>query len=78
MLEIDSPFTMVVLIVMIVFGAKIYMQSMKLKRDQEHFADDEDITSLRREVSDLRERVKTLERIATDKDHQLARDIERL
>ena len=78
MLEIDSPFTMVVLIVMIVFGAKIYMQSMKLKRDQEHFADDEDITSLRREVSDLRERVKTLERIATDKDHQPDRDIERL
>ena len=78
MLEIDSPFTMVVLIVMIVFGAKIYMQSMKLKRDQEHFADDEDITSLRREVSDLRERVKTLERLATDKESALHREFSRL
>ena len=78
MFEIDSPFTMVVMIVMIVFGAKVYMQSMQLKRNQANFVDDEEVTTLRREVSDLRERVKTLERIATDKDHQLARDIERL
>lgn len=78
MFEIDNPFTMVVLIVMIVFGSKMYMETVRLKRQQNSFVDDEEAASLKREVSDLRERVRTLERIVTDKESQLSRDIERL
>lgn len=78
MFEIDNPFTMVVLIVMIVFGSKMYMETVRLKRQQNTFVDDEEAASLKREVNDLRERVRTLERIVTDKESQLARDIERL
>lgn len=78
MFEIDNPFTMVVLIVMIVFGSKMYMETVRMKRQQNSFVDDAEADALKREVSDLRERVRTLERIITDKEHNLARDIERL
>jgi len=78
MFEIDNPFTMVVLIVMIVFGSKMYMETVRLKRQQNEFVDDSEADALKKEVSDLRDRVRNLERIVTDKEHNLARDIERL
>ena len=76
--DIDSPFTMVVLIVAIGVGAGVINNWLKMKAQRVDLDQAPEIDSLRREVHDLRERVKTLERIATDKDHQLARDIERL
>ncbi len=78
MFEIDNPFTMVVLIVMIVFGSKMYMETVRLKRQQNEFVDDSEADALKKEVSDLRDRVRNLERIVTDKEQNLARDIERL
>lgn len=78
MFEIDNPFTMVVLIVMIVFGSKMYLETVRMKRRQNSFVDDQENDALKREVSDLRERVRNLERIITDKEHNLSREIERL
>lgn len=78
MFDIDSPFTMVVLIVIVGVGGGIINNWIKTKRESESAVGSGEVDSLRREVADLRERVKTLERITTDQERQLSREIERL
>lgn len=66
-----DPFTMVVLIVLIVFGSKMLMRKQQFKnlpRDEELLA----------ELDHLRERVAILEEIVTDEKFQLQRDLNRL
>ena len=78
-MEVDSPFTMVVLIVLICVGAGVVNNWLKARAnsgmDQETRVRMED---LEREVLKLRERVKVLEKITTDKDSQLRDEISRL
>ncbi len=66
-----DPFTMVVLIVLIVFGSKMLTRKQQFKnlpRDEELLA----------ELDHLRERVAILEEIVTDEKFQLQRDLNRL
>ncbi len=66
-----DPFTMVVLIVLIVFGSKMLSRKQQFKnipRDEEMLA----------ELDHLRERVAILEEIVTDEKFQLQRDLNRL
>jgi phage shock protein C len=66
-----DPFTMVVLIVLIVFGSKMLSRKQQFKnipRDEELLA----------ELDHLRERVAILEEIVTDEKFQLQRDLNRL
>ncbi|MDJ0922429.1 MAG: hypothetical protein QNI84_14970 [Henriciella sp.] len=78
-MSIDSPFTMVVLIVLISVGAGVVNNWLKMRAnsgmDEETRVRMED---LEREVIRLRERVKVLEKITTDKDSHLRDEIARL
>ena len=79
MFEIESPFTMVVVIVLIAVGAGVVKTWIETKSNFK--ADDETrlrLEDLEREVITLRDRVKVLERITTDKDSQLRDEISRL
>jgi uncharacterized protein YlxW (UPF0749 family) len=79
MFEIDSPFTMVVLIVLIAVGAGVIKNWIKTRGNRE--ADEEtqaEIFRLRKDVERLTERVRVLETIATDKDERLREEIRRL
>ena len=78
MFGMEAPFTMVVLIVIIGVGGGVINNWIKAKRDREAAVGSGEVDSLRREVADLRERVKTLETIATDSERNLSREIERL
>ena len=75
MFDIDSPFTMVVAIVLIAVGAGVIQNWIKLKHNQESAGSAEDVDALKREVRDLRERVRTLEKIVTDPDERLPREL---
>jgi phage shock protein B len=79
MLNVANPFTMVVLIVAIVFGAKIWRTHMltrsRVGRSRE---DDALIGSMQAQVDRLTERVQVLEKLITDDDRNLAREIDRL
>lgn len=78
-MEIDSPFTMVVLIVLIAVGAGVLKTWMETR---ENSAMDEEtklrMEDLEREVLRLRDRVKVLEKITTDSDKHLSEEISRL
>ena len=78
-MDIGSPFTMVVLIVAIVFGAKLWRTQMimqgKLGRSR---ADDQLIGSMQSQIDRLTDRVAVLEKLVTDDDRRLASEIERL
>ncbi len=79
MFEIDSPFTMVVLLVLIAGGAGVIKTWIKTRGDRE--ADEETQAKsfrLRKDVERLTERVRVLETIATDKDERLREEIRRL
>ena len=79
MFEIDSPFTMVVFIVLIAVGAGVVNNWIKLRREQGSTAEDAvEIDRLNAEIRDLKARVATLERLATDKDARLSEEISRL
>ena len=76
-----NPFEMVVLIVAIVMFAGIF----KARYSHRHRAPDDtdpaerlENQRLREEVSELKERIKVLERITVDKENSLARQIEEL
>lgn len=77
-LDIDSPFTMVVLIVAIAVGAGVINNWIKLRQQEANSTDPGEMDSMRREISSLKDRVRTLEKIVTDQDAQLKREIERL
>lgn len=74
-----DPFQMVVLIVAISVGAGVYQTYLKTRA---HSAADEttqaDVAAMREEVSRLKERVRVLETIVTDKDRALAEEIRKL
>lgn len=75
----DNPFAMVVAIIAIVYGAKIWRTHMitkaKAARSPE---DDKLIKSMQGEIHSLSERVRVLEKLVTDDDRQLANEINRL
>ena len=74
-----DPFQMVVLIVAISVGAGVYQTYLKTRAN---LAADEttqaDVAAMREEVSRLKERVRVLETIVTDKDRALAEEIRKL
>lgn len=78
-MDIDSPFTMVVLIVLIAVGAGVVKTWIETKAnataDAETLAR---VSDLEKEVLRLRDRVKVLEKITTDGDNRLRDEISRL
>jgi len=74
-----DPLVMVVLIVAISVGAGVYQTYLKTRAN---FAADAatqaDVSAMRDEVSRLKERVRVLETIVTDKDRALAEEIRKL
>jgi len=78
-MDIDSPFTMVVLIVLIAVGAGVIKTWIETRANST--ADEETrvrMEDLEREVIRLRDRVKVLEKITTDSDSRLRDEISRL
>jgi len=78
-MDIDSPFTMVVLIVLIAVGAGVIKTWIETRANST--ADEETklrMEDLEREVIRLRDRVKVLEKITTDGDSRLREEISRL
>ena len=74
-----SPFAMVVMIVAIVFGAKIWRTHLLTKsRVGRTREDDALIGSMQQQIDRLTSRVQVLERLMTDDDRKLAREIDRL
>jgi phage shock protein B len=79
MLNVANPFTMVVLIVAIVFGARIWRTHMLTRsRTARSREDDALIGSMQAQVDRLTERVAVLEKLVTDDDRNLSREIDRL
>ncbi|MEO0466748.1 MAG: hypothetical protein AAF216_09410 [Pseudomonadota bacterium] len=79
MFDINSPFTMVVFIVLIAVGAGVVNNWIKLRQEQGTNAEDSvEVDRLKAEVRELKSRVATLERLATDKDSSLREEISRL
>lgn len=72
-----NPFEMVVLIVLIVTIGQV-VRARVGRGKQLRLADDPDAVRMREEVIKLRDRVAVLERIATDKNHLLEEEFERL
>jgi uncharacterized protein YlxW (UPF0749 family) len=75
-----NPFEMVVLIVAIVMIAGVLKtrgQGPQHRRGREP-ADEAETLRLREEVRELKERIHVLERIATDRENSLAREIDEL
>jgi len=74
-----GPFEMVVLIVAISVGAGVYQTYLKTRASS---AADEttkaDVSAMRDEIGKLKERVRVLEAIVTDKDRTLAEEIRKL
>lgn len=79
-MDINSPFTMVVLIVLISVGAGVIHDLIKSRRETAKLdgAQSADIEALKAEVSRLTERVKVLERLSTDSDARLREEIRNL
>jgi hypothetical protein len=74
-----GPFEMVVFIVAIAVGAGVYKTYLTTKANSR--ADETtqaDVTAMRDEIGKLKERVRVLEAIVTDKDHVLAEEIRKL
>jgi uncharacterized protein YlxW (UPF0749 family) len=74
-----GPFEMVVLIVAISVGAGVYQTYLKTRANSR--ADDitqGEVARLREDVARLKDRVKTLEAIVTDKDRALSDEIRKL
>ena len=79
MFNVSNPFMMVVLIVAIVFGAKIWRTHMLTRaRVGRSEADEHLIGSMQQQIDRLTDRVAVLERLMTDDDRNLAREIDRL
>ncbi|CAA9532868.1 MAG: hypothetical protein AVDCRST_MAG23-1191 [uncultured Sphingosinicella sp.] len=75
---IDNPFTMVVFIVGIVMLSVVLMVRFKLEARRARTGGDGQMQALGEEVARLKQRVAVLERIATDKNHLLEQEFERL
>lgn len=78
-MDIDSPFTMVVLIVLIAVGSGVLNNYLKLRANREDDrASDADIARMEADIARLKERVRVLEKITTDGDQRLREEISRL
>lgn len=78
-MEINSPFTMVVIIVLVCVGAGVINNYLKVKADREDgAANHADLDKMRMEVERLKDRVRVLETLATDKDQRLSEEIRKL
>jgi len=79
---IREPFTMVVLIVLIVTVAGLIRAKLGIRRDNKgneySLRDDGETQRLREEVKMLKERLQVLERITVEKENSLEREIEAL
>ena len=81
-----DPFTMVVLIILIVTVGNIIRAKMGLGRDRagrrdygrDEVANDRENARLQDEVKQLKDRIAVLERITVDKENSLERQIEEL
>ncbi len=75
-----NPYEMVILIVLVVTIGKIVMSRRSSRHREEQIGPEERLESLRLkdEVKQLKERIHVLERIATDKDTALSREIDSL
>ena len=79
MFNIVNPFSMVVMIVAIVFGAKIWRTHMITQaRTGRSREDDALIGSMQSQIDRLTDRVAVLERLLTDDDRRLSREINSL
>jgi hypothetical protein len=79
MFDFDSPFAMVVAIVAIVFGTKVWRTHLLTReRSGRSSADDALIASLEGQVARLQERVGVLEKLVTDDERSLERELDRL
>ena len=79
MMDINSPFTMIVLIVLISVSAGVIQTWIKSRRtDTDDPRRQKEIAQLRDQVAGLTERVRVLETITTDADTKLREDISRL
>ncbi|NBC21543.1 MAG: hypothetical protein GVY06_10965 [Alphaproteobacteria bacterium] len=77
--EIHSPFTMVVIIVLIAVTAGVIKNWLELRaREPAVRADGQDVSEMRRELDRLTERVRVLEKLATDGERRLDDEISRL
>ncbi len=66
------------LIVAIVFGSITFKEWLKHKSKAAQRSDDAETRALRDQVADLEERVRVLERLATDKRERLKEEIDAL
>ena len=73
-----NPYEMVLGIVLIATIGAILKARFKSEARRVRVADDPEAIRLKEEVKILRERIQVLERIVTDKESQLDREIERL
>ncbi len=77
--EIDSPFTMVVFIVLIAVTAGIVRNWLEIRaKHGGSGASARDVAQMRDEISRLTERVRVLERLATDGERRLEDEFSRL
>ena len=77
-----NPFEFVLIIIAMVFGFTLLKHKLGI-RDDHHRRDREPVPTdetlrLREEVTELKERIKVLERITVEKENSLARQIEEL
>jgi membrane protein required for beta-lactamase induction len=78
-MDIESPFTMVVLIVLIAVGAGVVKTWLETKANASTNSEDRDrMAKMEAEIDRLNERVRTLERLATDPEQRLREDFSRL
>ena len=76
---VSAPFIMVIAIVAIVFGSKIVRTKMltDAKSGRSH-ADEAIIGQMQQQIDRLTDRVQVLERLVTDDDRRLSREIDGL
>ena len=75
----DSPFTMIVLIVLISVGAGVINNYFKMKTERsERTENDADIHKMQAQIDHLTERVRVLEKLATDDERGLRDAFRRL
>jgi len=78
-MDIDSPFTMVVLIVLIAVGAGVIKTWLETKANASTNSEDRDrMAKMEAEIDRLNARVRTLEKLATDPEQRLREDFSRL
>ena len=79
MFNIANPFTMIVAIVAIVMLGRVWRTHLLARaRTGRSEADEHMIGSMQQQIDKLTDRVSVLERLLTDDDRKLAREIDRL